>query len=461
MMMTSEDFFNPAYFTQFYNEHLKSKKGGGRDGLTPKSFWKRYQLELDDIAICCLNGTYKFSPYRESLVLKGKNKKPRVLSVPSMRDRLVLGVLNKYLQAVFPDAVSHEVPNQCINEVSQFMAEHASKPLWYFKTDIKGFFDELDLDLLYSKLSTKLDDYILLLVKNAINTVTIADGDSSKGFRYLNRKKGIPQGLAISNILAGIYMQEFDQAFNCSNTPVALYKRYVDDIFILNDFELTEDFVDQFNVELILKGSTLRLATDKTQFGRIGESYVPYIGYSIQSALSISILPKNVQNYLNRLSRLITRYRSQKANSSFRPRFISGDSEFDAYYVYKINQKLAGLKISNHLYGWMPYFQASTDMHLLYELDSIIHKKFLKGCSIEAKILHLPIVYWDIKKHAGKHTLTDFDEISEPTQMRTYLAKVGMIDTDLVYTDDDIQNIFLAHLEHLKKDARMSIGTTY
>lgn len=461
-MVSPEDFFNPAYFTNFFNEHLKSKKGGGRDGLTPNSFWRRYQLELDDIAARCLKGTYEFSPYRESLVLKGRNKKPRVLSVPSMRDRLVLGVLNKYLQEIFPDAVSHEVPNQCINEVSKFMAEHASMPLWYFKTDIKSFFDELDLDLLYAKLQDKLDANILILVSKAIDTVTLADGECIKGLRSLRRKRGVPQGLAISNILVGIYMQEFDQTFSGSSSPVALYKRYVDDIFILNDSEITNDFVDQFKVELILKGTTLRLSADKTQFGRLGESHVHYIGYSIQSALSISILPKNVQNYLNRLSRLITRYRSQKASPSSRPRFISKDTDFDSYYVCKINQKLAGLKISNHLYGWMPYFQASTDMHLLYELDAIIHNKFLRGCDIEAKVLHLPVVYWDIKKHAGKHTLTDFDKISDdPTQMRTYLLKVGMINKDIAYTDDEIQNIFSTHLEHLKKDAHMSVGTTY
>ena len=342
------------------------------------------------------------------------------------------------------------------------MAEHASKPLWYFKTDIKGFFDELDLDLLYAKLEAKLDTNILILVRKAIDTVTLADGERIKGLRVLHRKKGVPQGLAISNILAGIYMQEFDKTFSSSRSPVALYKRYVDDIFILNDSEITQDFVDQFKIELILKGSTLRLSADKTQFGRLGGAPVHYIGYSIHSALCISILPKNVQNYLNRLSRLITRYRNQKANPSFRPRFISEDSDFESYYLCIINQRLAGLKISNHLYGWMPYFQASTDMHLLYELDAIIHKKFLRGCDIEAKILHLPVVYWDIKKHAGKNTLTDFDKISDdPTQMRTYLLKVGMINKDIAYTDDEIKNIFSAHLEHLKKDAHMSVGTTY
>lgn len=38
MKMVS-DYFNPVYFTRFYNEKLKLKKGGGLDGLTPTTFW--------------------------------------------------------------------------------------------------------------------------------------------------------------------------------------------------------------------------------------------------------------------------------------------------------------------------------------------------------------------------------------------------------------------------------------
>ena len=75
-MAKASDYFNPVYFTRFYNEKLKLKKGGGLDGLTPTTFWKHYVKEVDDISSRCLNGTYKFSAYR-------KDKFPRVLSVPS------------------------------------------------------------------------------------------------------------------------------------------------------------------------------------------------------------------------------------------------------------------------------------------------------------------------------------------------------------------------------------------
>lgn len=82
-MAKASDYFNPVYFTRFFNDKLKLKKGGGLDGLTPTTFWKHYAKELDDIASRCLNGTYKFSAYKEKLILKGKDNFPRVLSVPS------------------------------------------------------------------------------------------------------------------------------------------------------------------------------------------------------------------------------------------------------------------------------------------------------------------------------------------------------------------------------------------
>lgn len=74
-----------------------------------------------------------------------------MLSVPSMRDRMVLGALNKYLQDTFPEAVNHEVPNLYIKEVSDFLAEHSKDKLYFLKTDIKGFYDNIDLNTLYEK----------------------------------------------------------------------------------------------------------------------------------------------------------------------------------------------------------------------------------------------------------------------------------------------------------------------
>ena len=88
ILVKPSDFFNASYFRKYFMENMMAKKGGGRDGLTPKTFIKEYEKMFDSIARRCLNGTYHFSPYKEKLLLKGRNKYPRVLSIPSMRDRI-------------------------------------------------------------------------------------------------------------------------------------------------------------------------------------------------------------------------------------------------------------------------------------------------------------------------------------------------------------------------------------
>lgn len=455
-----KDYFNPAHFTAFYNKKMKTKKGGGFDGLTPTTFWSRYMKELDEIATRCLNGEYKFSFYKEKLILKGRNKLPRVLSVTSMRDRMVLGVLNQYLQDSFPTAVNHEVPNQYIKEVSDFLAEHSAEKIYFLKTDIKGFYDSIYLYKLYVKLESCIDANILQLVMTAIDTLTLSNSHRAS-IRQQPRDIGIPQGLAISNILANISMQDFDVSIQKLCSSNTLYRRYVDDILILSTSPIDINYVDEIKCELILKGVSLRLSDDKTQFGLVGEESFDYIGYKVLTPLSISVRERNVQAYLNRISKVITKYKSQKANKFLRPRFIMEDKDFDGYYVSLINQKMSGVKISNHLYGWLPYFQAMTDVHLLYELDTVIHKKLLKGLAIEPSIVHLNDVYWDIKKHAGKNRLMDFDALKDVADMRTYLLKQGLIDKEVKYEDDEIKTKYYVYLEHLKKDARMTVGTTY
>ena len=73
----------------------------------------------------------------------------------------------------------------------------------------------------------------------------------------------------------------------------------------------------------------------------------------------------------------------------------------------------------------------------------------------------MPEVYWDIKKHAGKNKLMDYDVLTNISDIRDYLLKQGLIDKEHTYEDDEINRIYFVHLDNLKKDARMSIGTTY
>lgn len=460
-MRPVDEFFSPAYLTDYFNKHLKGKKGGGRDGLTPMTYWSQFSDELPIVAKRCKEGTYRFSPYKEKLVLKGRDKFPRVLSIPSVRDRLVLGVLNDYLQEKFPEAVNHMVPNSYISDASSFLAEHFGKPVFCFKTDFHQFYDSLNRRRLMAILAKRLDKNMLRLVETAITTPTVACKEQIKKKETGN--KGVPQGLAISNILAGIYMLDFDKYFSGDYSPVMFYRRYVDDILILDPY-LPSQFREEFENEMDMFQLDFKLSCKKTALVEVGKSDIDYIGYLIKDTHKVSVRQKNIQSYLNRIAKLVALYKAQKDNFSLRPPFISEDEKFDTYYRDRINELIAGFKSNNHLYGWLPYFQSLTDISLLYTLDSVIQRKFLNDDRISddfrKKIYRVPNVYWDIKHHSGSTYLEDYDNIKSIDGMQRLLVKRGRISESHHYQDDDIRTMYFIYLETKKKFAQCTVGQT-
>lgn len=139
-----------------------------------------------------------------------------------------------------------------------------------------------------SILEKRLDKNMLLLVEQAIATPTVASKEQIPTQLKETGNKGVPQGLAISNILAGIYMQDFDEYFSSDYSPVLFYRRYVDDILILDPY-LSSHFKDEFESEMDKFQLDLRLSYDKTSLVEVGKSDIDYIGYIIRDYHKISV----------------------------------------------------------------------------------------------------------------------------------------------------------------------------
>lgn len=459
-MTAFADFFNSDFLCKYFKENMRGKKGGGRDGLSWSTFWKRYGGEMDDIAERCLKGTYRFSPYREKLVMKGRGKIPRVLSVPSFRDRLVLGVLHEYLKSVFDCCIGHVVPNKLIVDVCDYMAMHGDgEEVKFYKFDFHDFYGSIDHVLLKEKLDARVEDAALRLVMCAIKTPTVCG--KPKGDDMHPTDKGLPQGLAISNLLSSVYMAEFDAFFAGKEGHISFYRRYVDDILALGNSD-DDEFLTLFEEKVAeLK---LQLSAGKTCSGKIGERNVDYIGYVIKSKTCVSIRPKNIQSLLARVARLVCLFKQQYRNPYLRPNFVKKEEELIDYYIELLNEELSGFKSEDHLYGWMPYFQSMTDIQLLYSLDSVIHRKFLVDKDIpygvEKRVYFLHNVYWDVKKTSGKRYFFDFDSIVDATKMKVILEKRGLVDSGYTYSDEQIRHTFEEYKQYRKKAAMLSIGRT-
>ena len=123
--------------------------------MSPSSYRKTFINEIEWLKEKCISGDYKFSPYQEKLILKGKNKLPRVLSIPIVRDRFVLSILSSYLNDVID--LQHEAPNRYIFQVLKYIQENDTRSISYFKTDIASFYDNINHSVLIRQLSNKID----------------------------------------------------------------------------------------------------------------------------------------------------------------------------------------------------------------------------------------------------------------------------------------------------------------
>jgi len=213
-----------------FDDQLSNKAARGLDRVGINAFNKVKKEQFHLIYKKCKSGTYKFTPYVERLHSKGRGKPPRIISIATIRDRIVLSLLKDFLHSVFPECVNRKLPNSYIRDIKEFYESSGVPQLCYFKCDISGFYDNIDREILMKavKLRVKTKRILMLLLLSVTNPTVPPHYKRSdrKTFRTL---RGIPQGLATSNILANIYLKDFDTKASYLGYK---YLRYVDDIII-------------------------------------------------------------------------------------------------------------------------------------------------------------------------------------------------------------------------------------
>ena len=135
-----QDILTQSYLTEILDVKLKRSKVKGIDRLNIYQFFKQSNQHIDNIQTKCLQGNYRYSPYLENLKSKGIDKKPRVISIPTVRDRIVLLALKELLVKIFPECVPKKLPNTYINEIKNLIPNLELESTNIIRTDIKNFY---------------------------------------------------------------------------------------------------------------------------------------------------------------------------------------------------------------------------------------------------------------------------------------------------------------------------------
>lgn len=153
----------------------------------------------------------------------------RALGIPTVSDRIAQMVARIYLEPkVEPyfhkDSYGYR-PKKSAIEALGIARERCWRYNWVLDLDIRGFFDNLDHELLMRAVRKHTDSkWILLYVERWLKApVQLEDGTLA------SRDKGTPQGGVVSPLLANLFLHYALDEWMRKNYPNILWERYADD----------------------------------------------------------------------------------------------------------------------------------------------------------------------------------------------------------------------------------------
>lgn len=411
-----EKEFKEENLKEIFYQHVIFSGATGIDNMTQAAFKKQIDQQVEIISRKMYSGSYSFSKYKLKLISKGRNKIPREISIPTVRDRVAMRGLCNFLQNLFHNSVQLKLPQDVIKDIKEKTRE--KKYNSYIKLDVSDFYPSIKHEELKSRLKSRIkSDKILEIISSAITspTVVLSKKDDDKN------NIGIPQGLAISNILAAIYLKNIDK--HLEQIPDIEAYRYVDDILILcndnNSDDISKDVIRRFK-KIGLKIHSPETSPEKSRIDAISNGF-DYLGYSFQEN-KISARSVSVDRLKSSLAGIFTSYHHSKKPDT-------------KILEWRINLRITGCIFENKCKGWLFFFSEINDTSLLCSLDKYIsnlctrfgvvinHKKFIR-------------TYHEIKHNKYRNNyIPNFDSYSTD-QMKETLINYFKYNTETLTNDE-------------------------
>jgi RNA-directed DNA polymerase len=340
-----------------------AKSNNGAPGSDGVSFETIEQGGVDEflaqIRNELLDRTYR--PMRNRKVeIPKDNGKVRVLSIPSIRDRVVQGALKLILEPIFeadfqPGSFGYRPKKsaaQALRLVSQALAGKKTRVI---DLDLKSYFDNVRHHILLSKLAKRIDDDDVMKL---LAMIMKASGE-----------KGVPQGGVISPLLSNIYLNEVDKMLETAKEKtrhdgyaVLEYVRFADDIVVLiHSFReygwLVGAVHKRLREEFAKLGVEVNEEKTRTVFVDSGDSFA-FLGFDWRKVkarsgkMRITLMPQTKKRtaLLRRLKPIFRNHRSQPVDR----------------IVRKINPIVA---------GWVNYFRVGESWRTFRFVRSWTEKK--------------------------------------------------------------------------------------
>ena len=248
---------------------VKANKGAaGVDGESVAAFEVDLKANLYKLWNRMSSGSYFPPPVKMVEIPKpGGKEGTRILGVPTVADRIAQTVAAMYLEPkvepmFHPDSYGYRPHRSALDAVAA-CRERCWRTDWVVDLDIKGFFDNLDHDLVVKAVAHHLgagQQWILLYVQRWL-VAPLQRQDGS----LVARDRGSPQGSAISPLLANLFMHYAFDAWMAREHPTIRFERYCDDVVVHCDTQEQACRVRDAIAARLAECGGLQLHPDKTR----------------------------------------------------------------------------------------------------------------------------------------------------------------------------------------------------
>lgn len=209
------------------------------------------------------SGSYFPSPVREVKIPK-KSGGFRSLGIPSVSDRVAQQVAKTYLEPKIDPSFHQDSygyrPGKNAHEAIHAAMNRCGKIGWVVDIDIKGFFDNIDHELMLKAVRWYTDEkWVLMYLERWLKAdVKKADG------QVVRRDKGTPQGGPVSSLIANVFLHFTFDKWMEKNHPNIRFERYCDDIIVHGVSRKQAEFM-QDRIAARLRECKLELNEAKTK----------------------------------------------------------------------------------------------------------------------------------------------------------------------------------------------------